>query len=127
MALSRWTNPKRSCCKCSCEYALPSCRKISAGVVFVPGLQSRSTHCACVCVQPLLGTECAVALAEDVELRAVAPLSPVLSLRVPASVSHAAARRLRMHRVRAFGLWAAAGGVPSRLFYHPQVRTLCEV
>jgi len=40
---------------------------------------------------------------------------------VPLPVSAAAAARLRMHRVRAFGVWAADGGLPSRLFYHPQV------
>lgn len=71
--------------------------------------------------QPLSGTERSTALPEDVALRGVAPLEPVLALRVPSPVSAAAAARLRMHRVRAFGVWAAGGGLPSCLFYHPQV------
>jgi hypothetical protein len=56
-----------------------------------------------------------------VALRGVVPLEPVLALRVPLPVSADAAARLRMHRVRAFGVWAASGGLPSRLVYHPQV------
>ena len=75
---------------------------------------------------PLLsGTDRATALPEDLELRGFPPLEAALALRVcPPPGGHTdatAARRLRLARIRAFAMWAAQGGIPNAIYFHPEV------
>eukprot|EP00976_Prorocentrum_cordatum_P098155 1191285-Prorocentrum_minimum.AAC.1 len=72
------------------------------------------------------GAARAAALQEDLELRGFPPLEAALVLRVGGAggidTAHPSrANRLRLSRIRAFAEWAAAGGIPNAIFFHPEV------